>query len=165
MIEYFKLIIAQTPKILLGLALFCLGGIIAPDSLLSKVGILNIREYSKQWLAILFGLSVALLLSHTFFGLFPFIKGRINGWFIVHRGKIRLKNLTHEEKEMLSTYIEGDTMAQTFDCTDGAVLALENEHIIYRASELSKGFTDFPYNIQPWARQHLIKNPQFFLTL
>jgi len=160
MIEYFKLIIAQTPKILLGLSLFCICGIIAPDSLLSKVGLLNIREYTKQWLAILFVLSVALLISHSFFGLFPFIKGRINGWLVVHRGKIRLKNLTHEEKEILSGNIKNDTMTQTFNCTDGSVLALENEHIIYRASELSIGFTAFPYNIQPWARQHLIKNPK-----
>ena len=160
MIEYLKLIIAQTPKILLGIALFCFGGIITPDSLLSKVDLLNIREYSKQWLAILFGLSAALLISHTFFGLFPFIKGRFNGWLIVHRGKIRLNDLTHEEKKILSGYIEGNTMTQTYDCTDGSVLALENGYIIYRASELSKGLTNFPYNIQPWARQHLNKNPQ-----
>ena len=158
MVEYLKLVISQTPKILLGIALFCFGGIIAPDSLLLKLGVLNIRESSKQWLPIVFWLSLALLISHAFFGLFPFFKGRLNGWIIVHRGKKRLNDLTREEKEILRGYVEGNTMTQTFDCTDGAVLALENEHIIYRASELSQGFTDFPFNIQPWARQHLNKN-------
>ena len=70
-----------------------------------------------------------------------------------------MKNLTKAEKEILRDYIKGDTMTQAFECTDGAVLALEYEHIIYRASVLSQEFTDFPFNIQPWARQHLQRNP------
>ncbi len=158
MIEYIKLFVSQTPKILMGIALFCLFAIIAPNDLLQYLALLSVRDSVRQWLWIILLLSSCLLFSHAFFGLFPFFKGRLNGWVIVHRGKQKLKDLTTDEKEILRGYIEGNTMTQTFDCTNGAVLALESEHIIYRASEISMQFTDFPFNIQQWARRYLKRN-------
>jgi len=160
MFKYLKLLISQNPKVLLGIALFCSVAIVTPDYLLREIGFLPFTGSARQWLYIVLLLSVSLLSSHLVFGLFPIFKARLNGWIIVHRGKRRLKDLTKAEKEILRGYIQGDTMTQTFDCTDGDVLALEHEHIIYRASVLSQGFTDFPYNIQQWAQQHLKRNPE-----
>lgn len=159
MLEYLKLLISQTPKVLLGIALFCTVAIVTPDALLRDIGFLPYTGSARQWLYIVLLFCVSLLISHLLFGLSSVFKGRLNGWIIVHRGKKRLKNLTKAEKEILRDYIKGDTMTQAFECTDGAVLALEYEHIIYRASVLSQEFTDFPFNIQPWARQHLQRNP------
>jgi len=159
MLEYLKLLLSQTPKVLLGLALFCLAALIAPDYLLREIDFLPYTGSSRQWLYITLLLSLCLLSSHIVFGLSSFFKGRLNGWVIVHRGKKRLEDLTRAEKEILRGYIENDTMTQTFDCRDGSVLALENEHIIYRASEIGMESMDFPFNIQPWARQYLKRNP------
>lgn len=39
------------------------------------------------------------------------------------------------------------------------VLGLETEKIIYRASSLSSYYTNFPYNIQPWAWEYLNQHP------
>lgn len=159
MFEYLKLLISQTPKVLLGIALFCSVAIVTPDYLLQKIGFLPYTGTTRQWLYIFLLLSISLLFSHIVFCLSSIFKGRLNGWIVVRRGKKRLSDLTGPEKKILKGYILGDTMTQTFDCTDGAVLALEYEHIIYRASVLSQEFTNFPYNIQPWARQHLKRNP------
>jgi len=158
MFEYLKLLISQTPKVLLGITIFCAVAILTPDQLLHRIGFLPYTGSMRQYLFIVLLLSSSLLLSHFIFSLFPIIKGRFNGKVIIHRGKKRLKQLTQAEKEILRAYIQNDTMTQTFDCTDGTVLALEYEHIIYRASVLSQGFTDFSYNIQPWVRKYLIKN-------
>jgi hypothetical protein len=140
--------------------LFCTVAVVAPDQSLQKIGFYPYTGSAKQGLFIALLLSTCLLCSHIIFALISLFKARLNGWVIVHRGKRRLKDLTRAEKEILKGYIKGDTMTQTFACTDGAVLALEYEHIIYRASELSQGFTDFPFNIQPWAGQHLKRNPR-----
>ncbi|MCD6184654.1 MAG: superinfection exclusion B family protein [Deltaproteobacteria bacterium] len=160
MLEHIKLLIAQTPRVLLGIVLFCTVAIITPASFLQDISFLPNTETLRQWLYIVLVFCGSLLLSHFLFGLFPVFKSRLNGWVIVHRGKKRLKNLTRGEKKILSVYIDEDTMTKTFECTNGVVLALEIEHIIYRASEISKGYTSFPYNIQVWTRQHLLKNPQ-----
>ena len=162
MLEYLKLLISQTPKVLLGIALFCFATLAVPDQLLRGINFYPYTGSSRQWLYIVLLLSVCLLTSHLFFSFFSVFKNRLNGWLIVYRGKKRLKDLTKVEKEILRCYIEKDTMTQTFFCTDGAVLALEYAHIIYRASSLSQGHTNFPFNIQPWARQHLNRNPELF---
>ncbi len=158
MFEYLKFLISQTPKVLLGISIFCAVAILMPDQLLHRIGFLPYTGSIRQYLLIALLLSSSLLLSHFIFSLFPVLKGRFNGKVIIHRGKKRLKQLTQAEKEILRGYIQNDTMTQTFDCTNGAVLALEYEHIIYRASALSQEFTDFPYNIQPWARKYLRRN-------
>lgn len=143
----------------MAVVLFSIIAIIIPSGVLAKINLLEIRNenLSLIWVALI--ASLCLLISRSFFSLFPVFKGRLNGQIIVHRGKKKLKNLTKAEKEILNKYIQNDTMTQTFDCTDGTVLALEYEHIIYRASIISQGFTDFPYNIQPWVRYYLLKNP------
>lgn len=163
MFEYFKILISQTPKVLLGIALFCIIAISLPDRLLYEIGFFPYTGSIRQWLYIILLLSLSLLFSHFLFWLSSVVKGKFNYCIFIHRGKKRLKNLTKAEKEILRAYIQKDTMSQTFDCTDGVVLALEYASIIYQASTLSKAFTNFSYNIQPWALKYLKKNPALLL--
>jgi hypothetical protein len=159
-LEYLKLLVSQTPKVLLGLVLFCSVALVAPDRLLRGMGFLPFTGSVRQWLEVVLLLSGCLLLSHLAFSLSSFLKGRLNGWVIVHRGKKRLRDLTRTEKEILKDYLEQDSMTQAFDCRNGSVIALENEHILYRASEISLEDLNFPFNLQPWARQYLRQHPE-----
>ena len=72
----------------------------------------------------------------------------------------RLHDLSDDEKEVLRHYLQNNTRTHTLDCTDGVATALEHARIIYRASNLSQGYTDFAYNIQQWAHDYLREHPE-----
>lgn len=46
----------------------------------------------------------------------------------------------------------------TIELSDGRKAALESKFILYRASNISSFFTEFPYNLQPFALEFLNKN-------
>lgn len=158
MIEYVKLFIGLTAKVIMGIAFFCIVAIVAPASFLTTVGLLTLRESNLHWIWLTLAASICLLLPRALFALFPVFKGRLNGMVVAHRGKKRLRHLTQQEKRILRGY--DNTWSQSFDCTDGVILALEYEHIVYQASNISMEFTTFSYNIQPWARYYLRKHPE-----
>lgn len=72
----------------------------------------------------------------------------------------RLHDLSEDEKNVLRHYIEKRTRTQTLDYTDGVTSALESAGIIYRASNMAQQYTDFAYNIQPWALEYLRKHAE-----
>ena len=60
----------------------------------------------------------------------------------------------------MSFYIDENTRTQELNLADGRVRELEYNKIVYRACDISKGFTDFDYNIQPWAWDYLNKHKE-----
>lgn len=72
--------------------------------------------------------------------------------------KARLNDLTPEEQVVLRHYIDKNTRSQVLDAISGVTTALESAGIIYRAASMSHEYTDFSYNIQPWAWDHLRQN-------
>ena len=72
----------------------------------------------------------------------------------------RLNDLSPSEKELLWHFVVNDTRSATLDYTDGLTQGLAHVNIIYRASNLSKGGTQFAYNLSPWAWDHLRKHPE-----
>jgi len=76
----------------------------------------------------------------------------------------RLRDLSKGEKAVLRYYITNDTRTQTLNYADGITSALEEAEIIYRASNMSKSYTNFAYNIQPWALDYLRKHPEVIVS-
>jgi len=82
--------------------------------------------------------------------------------FRVERAIIaKLKHLSNDEKMILTPYIRQRVRTKYYPIDNGVANGLEAKHILYRASILSAGDVDFPYNIQDIAYDCLLKHPQF----
>ena len=70
-----------------------------------------------------------------------------------------IKNDNLKNKKInVDKIINNNTKTITLDYSDGTTTGLEKAFIIVRASVISKSFTYFDYNIQPWAWEYLNKN-------
>ena len=83
-------------------------------------------------------------------------------WKRKRKYKNRLKylyQLTIQEKNILSGYIDDDTKTQELSIMSGVVKGLEYAGVIYRSTDLgSAAGASFDYNIQPWAWHYLKDN-------
>jgi hypothetical protein len=77
--------------------------------------------------------------------------------------KERLHNLTADEREILQNYIGNRTKTQELDIRSGVVNELENDFIIYRASNIGH-LGGWAYNIQPWAWDYLNEHPELIFN-
>ena len=71
-----------------------------------------------------------------------------------------LRELSREEKCVLSPYVFGDATSQPFAIQDGAVGGLVAKGILYRASNFGSYSAEFAFNIQPWAFTYLKAHTQ-----
>ena len=130
-----------------------------PDSFLGTIGLLKFREDFKGWIGALFLLLSSLLITHITMYIIKRVK-----WRLKHKARVkRINNLTPDEKRVLQEYTGNNTRTAYFDVNDGVVRGLEHEGIIYRSSDVSKRFTLFSYNVQPWAWEYLNNNPEVVL--
>jgi hypothetical protein len=67
--------------------------------------------------------------------------------------------LNPREKEILLYYFVNHTNTQPLRVNDGTVAELEFYEIISRTSQISQGWFEFPYNLNPWAREYLSEHP------
>jgi len=70
-----------------------------------------------------------------------------------------LHNLKPVEKAFLSPYVIDDENTRYFKIEDGVLRALEKKKIIYKSSSVGDLMSGWAYNIQPWAKEYLVKNP------
>jgi len=73
--------------------------------------------------------------------------------------------LTPPELEKLSAFIVENTSALSFSIRDGIVAGLCDKKFIYRSTTIATGslsFT-FEFNINPWARNYLLKHPEIII--
>jgi hypothetical protein len=71
-----------------------------------------------------------------------------------------LYKLTPEEKGYLMPYIETEKNTVNVGLDDRIMGGLVAKGITYRASSTGNMVTGFAYNLQPWAREYLMTNPQ-----
>lgn len=155
-IEWLKL----SPKYLFSVAVVSGALLFGPDLFLKRLGLdLFIADYRKYIGVVFLGVNV-LLFAHIFSFTYSYFSKIVENILFLQKRRKRLHSLTDEEKSILSGYISNNTRSQDFECTNGVVLGLEMEKIIFRVSDLSSYFTNFPYNIQPWAWEYLKKNPE-----
>lgn len=70
-----------------------------------------------------------------------------------------IKAISLEEKQYIMTFYDSDSKqfgtSTTFDISNAIVNLLERKQIIGRGSNLSVGYTNFSYFLQPWAQEYL----------
>jgi Super-infection exclusion protein B len=76
----------------------------------------------------------------------------------------RLHQLTPDEQAILVLYIDGKTHTQNFDLRDGRVAALARDGILFKVAA-DGTLQQWAFNIEPWVRDYLDKNPGIFEEL
>ena len=139
-------------------ALSIVSGIVlyGPNSISEGLGLdLFLNDYRK-FVGVFFLLTVFLLFAH----IIGFLKIKYEKHTNSKKLKKRLFELTVIEKKILSKYIDNNTRTEYFNFTDGVILGLVHEHVLYRTSNISDNPPVFPFNIQPWAWDYLRKHPE-----
>jgi hypothetical protein len=72
-----------------------------------------------------------------------------------------LASLTPDEKNRLLPYIEDERASVTYPIGDGVVGGLVGKGILFRSSNIGHAISGFPYNLQPWAREVLLRHPEY----
>tara|TARA_R110001592_G_C13083434_1_gene742804 strand:- start:105 stop:602 length:498 start_codon:yes stop_codon:yes gene_type:complete len=130
------------------------------DGLLTELGLLEAKKSLQIWLGLVWLISVSILLAEIVFPTYKWVFQKIKWHFNLREYQLRLHDLTVEEKELLSQYIDNNTRTTSIKYSNGVAKELESEMVIRRASHMSHHHDVFPYNIQPWAWEYLTKNPE-----
>lgn len=133
--------------------------VVCPGSWAAAVGVselvLTIRPY-----CFVLGLLMSVLLTINLVEL-------LSRYLIDERRYMRvLRELSDDERELLRSYIEGNTKTQSLPISDGVAGGLVGIHVLYRASNVGHpGGVSFPFNIQPWAWTRLKRSPELLRTV
>lgn len=136
----------------------------APPSVLSALGLTDFMLDNRGFLGLLFLLSLGTLTVLFLQSLSSLISSEraehLRERSTEQRRVEVLMDLTPSEKAYLLPYIRDQEGTQYFSLTDGVAGGLVAKGILFRASNLGSMKTGFAYNLQPWARRQLAKNPK-----
>ena len=126
------------------------------------------EEYAKTLAVDGFRNEYRVFLGPAFLLTLSFCAARIFNFFMQgYRQKQALKkrqqalhNLTPEEKGYLIPYIEGQQNTVNVGMDDGVMAGLRSKGITYLAASMGDLLHGFAFNLQPWAREYLEKNPR-----
>jgi hypothetical protein len=130
-----------------------------PDSLVTQLGLEEIRRTYRTHAGIVFIAAASLLAVNIIsfivrIALRPWRDRQFNR--AVYR---TLRELTQPEKDFLRAFIFGHANTVTAPINDGVAGGLAAKQIIYRSSNISYGL-EWPYNLQPVPRKLLSAHPE-----
>lgn len=135
--------------LVIGLILFL------PNDIATQLSINEFRGRYRIYLGPSFLILLFMVAARIIASIGRWIKNKIRK----HRNeKMRLDmllGLTIDEKELLSQFIVEGKNTVTCPIDDGVAGGLLAKRIIYRASNAGNLLYGFPYNLRPWARDHL----------
>jgi Super-infection exclusion protein B len=149
----------RSPRFWFGVFLFCAALLLAPQSWLHRLGVFDLATRYHPWLVVIALFALALLTAELLATSSGTAFERFRFWRRHRVSMDYLKNLTATEKAVLQCYIKNDTETWYFDFGDGVVSGLITKELLYPSGSVGDMITGFPYNIQPWARHHLLKHP------
>jgi len=140
------------PRVLFTVALFCAVVLFLPTAVLGRLGLVGLRDTKRAELGAAFVLSIGLMLADGSSKLVKWSRQTAAKWRV-------LKRLTPQEQALLRRYLQEDTGTLNLSYQSGIVNGLQAKGILYRASTITDGSLEFPYNLQPWARDRLRRRP------
>ena len=158
-IEFLNLVKLPTKYIIaIGLAINAM--LFLPDSVLVNFGIDTFVKDNKTVIGIIDLFIISVLIIQFFYWIF----GKINKKRIEKQDSenlyAALKNLSPQEKLILSGYIINKTKSRKLSITDGVANGLEDLKILYKSSSMGN-LSGFVFNMQPWAWEELNKSVSF----
>lgn len=136
----------------------------SPKNIVNNLGVsLFIQKY-RVWVGIAFLVSCGFWIADIGVVLLKKQKSKTKLKAKINQREEKVKSLTHEEKEILSYYIDNQTRTQLLPFDSGVVTELVYYNIIYRSSSIIDMNFELAYNIQPWAWDYLNKHPELLET-
>ena len=132
----------------------------APIEVIERLGLAEFIADYRGWVGLVFLVSFAAWLSHGIAYIGAAVLSRLQGWRWVRTGRKYLLSLSPPEREILRSFIHGNTKTITLDIASGIHAGLESNQVIYRPTSVSQYTTHFDFNIQPWAWDYLRKSPE-----
>ena len=138
-------------------AIVCVLGLILflPLETAKVLAIDRFRDTYRVFLGPAFLLTVSFLVAR----MFMFIMQWYSEKRLLKLRQKALYKLTPEEKGYLIPYIEGQLNTVYVGIEDGIMNGLVAKGITYRAANMGDMLNGFAFNLQPWAREYLEKNP------
>jgi hypothetical protein len=153
--DWIKLSSRQVLAAAIATALF----LFLPDHLAKALGLAGIRELLRPVAGAILLISIGVLIAHAAWTFGGWLRAQLHRASIRRRAIRRLNDLTIAEQEFLKPYLLDDTRSRVASVSDGVARELRQEGILRVSSQISTILDRFPYNIQPWAWDYLIKNP------
>jgi len=153
--------IKLTPKYIAPIALLSSLLLFLPSNSISIFGVNNLVDTYRMWIGLTCLSSYSLLLTHFVFWLKDYGANARKNYHIKTKRISLLKNLSPEEKEILSGYILTQSKSRQLNMRCGTTNGLEHSMIIYRSAVIGTADGWFAYNLHPWAWDLLSKNPEF----
>lgn len=132
--------------------------VLAPPTMIAKLGMTNFVSDYRSWLGLALVVSCAYLLAHAIVFLAKQVHRRYEDKAILRIQVGYLKTLVPDEKARLLPYIHDQRSSVVYQITDGVVRGLVAKGILFRSSNVGRG-TAFSFNIQPWARMEIERDP------
>ncbi|TIL56727.1 MAG: hypothetical protein E5Y79_28395 [Mesorhizobium sp.] len=129
-----------------------------PDTYSQTLGLDQFRDAYRIWIGVIFLISGAALITNLLWALGRFIRPTLLAWRYIRAKRANLRGLTDSEKAILRVFIDEGKASIVADMNDGDINLLEHKKIIVRSSNMSVRYTAFPYVLQPWAREYLLKH-------
>ena len=125
-----------------------------PKAALDLLGLLEFKKNNVEIIGPVYVLIVSLFIGK----LINVMSKKIVEHKNLKRLHKRLNMLTPEEKSLLQVFVfeSRNTIKTTID--DGVMAGLVSKNIVVRLSNTSDRHMEFPFNLQPWAREWLDKN-------
>lgn len=156
--DFFK----KIPMVFLIAIIFVIGVILfIPEELAKILAVDGFRKTFRVFLGPSLLLLIFLLIARLFlFFTEIYTKNKV----LKNRFKL-FQNLTPEEKEYLSEYVDKDKNSLIMPLEDGVIGGLETKGIVYIASNMGYLGGAFAFNLQPWALEYLKKNKKLLKGL
>jgi hypothetical protein len=156
-----------TPALLLGIALASGALLFLPSNVIETLGLTGMVKEHRPYLGAALVLAIALLAAQSVVAagglaqaLLAKRKAKRAAVVAEQRRLESLAALTPEERAYLLPYVVEEKNTLYFGLDDGVAGGLQAKGIIYRAANVSTTRAAFAFNIQPWAREHLMQNLQ-----
>jgi len=147
-----------SPKYLVAISIATGAILFAPDSLITSLGMTEIKTTYKPWIGLGFIISASLLIANSSFYTFKWVKTRLTWRKNLAKCQSYLNDLTSDELEILREYIGTQSKTQYLPIDSGVVQGLVNNKIIYRSANVGDIVDGWAFNIQPWAWDYLNVN-------
>ena len=127
----------------------CLIVVGLPPSWREYLGCEDILVKVRGWVAMFGVICFSIGLLFCVGKVWNWLNGLWDKWWMPHKVKAEIKELSRQELELLADYIHGDVMTLTMDFDNGVAASLVNRRILYRADNYLILASDVPFNLHP----------------
>jgi hypothetical protein len=152
----------KSPKRWATVFIVCVVLLSLPQHIAERIRLADFREHYFPWISLCGIFSFAVLLVEFV----DWLRNPLRSRREEKDRKALLVALTPPEMRIIAEYFRRQTDTQYFSATDGLAGGLTAKGLIYRSSNVSMGpEPEFAFNLQPWVRETLRKNPGILQAL